>query len=179
MKRFRDFRRMRINFVVAVVFSASVAVFTAGTAGNAAAAQSTLVNAVPSVNTPNVNDGAVHAIVQVGSTIVIGGTFSSVTGHGAAGASNRPYIAAFDQSSGALIAGFAPKLDGEVHGVTAGITAGTVVVAGAFRTVNGVAAKSLAVLNVSTGALVPGFKAAALNGQAYASRLVGARLIVV
>jgi hypothetical protein len=171
--------RTRKNILVIAVVSAIVVVLAPGPAADAGAPQSTLVNSVPSTNTPNVNNGVVHTIVQVGSAIVIGGTFSSVTGHGASAAVNRTFIAAFDQSTGALVPGFAPKLDGEVHGVTAGPSAGTVVVAGAFRTVNGVAAKSLAVLNVSTGALVPGFKAAALNGQAYASRLVGARLIVV
>ena len=174
-----DRRRARFYFLVAAIVTATVATFTPSTAADAGPSQPTLVNAVPSVNTPNVNNGAVHTIVQVGSTIVIGGTFSSVTGHGAGSAVNRPYIAAFDQSTGALVPGFAPKLDGEVHGVTAGTSAGTVVVTGAFRTVNGVAAKSVAVLNVSTGALVQGFKAAVMNGAAYESRLVGSRLIVV
>lgn len=175
---FGDRRRARTAFLITAVVATIVAI-TPSTTADAGAPQPTLVNTVPSVNTPNVNNGVVHTIVQVGSTIVIGGTFTSITGHGASGAVNRPYLAAFDQSTGALIPGFAPRLDGEVHGLTAGRSPGTVVVAGAFGKVNGVAAKSLAVLNVSTGALAAGFKAAAMNGQAYASRLAGARLIVV
>ena len=61
-----------------------------------------IVNAVPSTISPAVNDGYVQGIVQVGSTMVIGGTFTSLTPPGGAAATNRTKVAAFDAASGAL-----------------------------------------------------------------------------
>lgn len=53
-------------------------------------------NAVPAANTPAVGDGDVRAIARVGSTTVIGGGFSTVSG------SARNHIAAFNPTIAAL-----------------------------------------------------------------------------
>ena len=117
-----------------------------------------IVNAVPSTISPAVNNGYVQGIVQVGTTMVIGGTFTSLTPPGGA-ATNRTKVAAFDASTGALRA-FNPVLNGDVTDVLAGPTAGTVYVAGSFTTVNGVATSHLALLNATTGAPVAGLQGA-------------------
>src|ERR1051326_1784376 len=41
--------------------------------------QSTLVNASPSAKTPNISDGVVYAIAEVGSRIIVGGSFTKAT----------------------------------------------------------------------------------------------------
>lgn len=117
---------------------------------------------VPSTMSPAVNDGQVQAIVQVGDTVVIGGTFSSLTPRGGA-ATARSKVATFDASTGALRP-FSPTLNGDVQDVLAGPVPDTVYVAGYFTNVSGTASSHLALLNVRTGALVPGFKAPPTNG---------------
>src|SRR5262245_63198789 len=57
-------------------------------------------SAVPSPKTPNVDDGDVQAITQVGDTIVIGGNFTSVSGQ------PRTYVAAFNKNTGVLSSTF-------------------------------------------------------------------------
>ncbi len=73
-----------------------------GSVGPQSAQQSSLVSAVPADFTPNINDGVTHAIAQVGSWIVVGGTFTHVTPHGSSTPVSRTYVLAFDQSTGAL-----------------------------------------------------------------------------
>ena len=143
------------------------------------APQSSLVNVVPSAVTPAVNDGLIEALAQVGTSIFAGGTFHTMTGHGASSALNQPYVFSFDQSSGAVNTSFRPRLDGEVHAVAAGPTAGTVYVAGAFRTVDGVTSKGLALVSTSTGAMVSGFKMPPVNGMVNDLRLIGSRVLIV
>ena len=135
-----------------------------------------IVNAVPSTISPAVNNGYVQGIVQVGTTMVIGGTFTSLTPPGGA-ATNRTKVAAFDAATGALRA-FNPVLNGDVTDVLAGPTPGTVYVAGSFSTVNGVATSHLALLNATTGAPVAGFKAPATNGVINTITKAGNRLLL-
>ena len=142
------------------------------------AAQSTLVSAVPAAFTPNIDDGVTHAITQVGSWIVVGGTFTHVTPHGSSTAVVRTYVLAFDQTTGALDTAFAPVLDGEVRSVQPGPTANTVYVGGAFSNVNGKKSKSLALLSLSTGTAVSGFVAPAMNGSLYTMRTSAGRLFI-
>jgi hypothetical protein len=145
----------------------------------AAVQQPTLVKTVPAVFTPNVNDGTVFGITQVGSWIVVGGSFTSVTPHGSSAAQSRPYLFAYDQATGAIDTAFSPKLDGAVNAVIPGPTAGTVYVGGRFKTVNGAKSKGLALLNLSNGAAVSGFKAPAMNGVVQDLRLGDGHLWIV
>ena len=137
-----------------------------------------VVNAVPSGSTPAVNDGIVYGIAQVGSTMVVGGTFTNVTSPGGGSAVTRRYVFAFDAVTGQVSSGFAPSLNGEVDAVLPGPTAGTVYLAGSFTTVNGVATSHVALLNVANGQRVGGFAPAATNGKVFTAALVGSRLIV-
>jgi hypothetical protein len=165
--------------VVGLALSPSAGAATKRAAGAAAVAQPTLVNTVPASFTPNVNDGTVYGITQVGSWIVVGGSFTSVTPHGSSTAQSRPYLFAYDQSTGAVDTAFSPALDGAVNAVVPGPTTGTVYVGGRFNTVNGVKSKGLALLNLGNGAAVSGFKAPAMDGVVQDLRLSNGKLWIV
>lgn len=145
----------------------------------AAVAQPSLVNTVPAAFTPSVNDGTVYGITQVGSWIVVGGSFTSVTPHGSSTAQSRAYLFAYDQATGALDSSFSPQLDGAVNAVVPGPTAGTVYVGGRFKTVNGAKSKGLALLNLSDGTAVSGFQAPAMDGVVQDLRLGDGHLWIV
>jgi len=131
-----------------------------------------VVNPVPAAGTPSVDDGTVLAFAQVGTTMVVGGDFTSVAG------TARRGVFAFNTANNQIVTGFSPVLDGDVETLFPGPTAGTVYVGGTFATVNGVKSKSLALLDVSTGARVAGFKAVAMNGIVNTLKLVGSHLYV-
>ena len=141
-------------------------------------AQSQVVSSVPAAYTPNIDGGVVYALAQAGSWIVAGGSFTSATQHGSSTAVPNHGIVAFDQGTGALDAGFAPTLDGQVDAVLPGPAANTVYVGGAFSTVNGVKSKGLTLLNLSNGSIVSGFKPPAMNGVVEAMRMSGGRLYI-
>jgi hypothetical protein len=137
------------------------------------------VATVPVATTPNINDGQTLSIAQVGSRIVLGGTFTSVSPPADKTATvtfPRTNVLAFDAVSGAVDTGFVPVVNGTVYRVVPGPVADTVYLAGAFSTVDGVAAKSIALVSTVTGALVPGFTAPKMDGIAYAAALSNGRL---
>ena len=71
-----------VSLIVALLLAVSTAAVVLGGASARAVggvAQPHVVSAVPSTATPNINDGQTLAIVQVGSRIVLGGTFTSVS----------------------------------------------------------------------------------------------------
>ena len=143
-----------------------------------AVAQDKVVSAVPVNYTPRIDGGAVKSIAQVGSWIVAGGTFTSATQHGSSTATSVAHVVAFDHSTGALDTAFLPALNNNVLAVLPGPTANTVYLGGAFGTVNGVKSKGITLLNLSTGAIVAGFKPPALNGAVYSMRLTHGQLLV-
>src|SRR5680860_1302819 len=135
-----------------------------------------VVSAAPG-QTPAVNNGETDAIVQVGDTMVIGGTFTSQTGVGEATTSRR-YIFAFNVSTGKLVSTFNPVLNGGVNDLVPGPSPGTVYVGGSFTNVNGANTSHVTLLNTTTGEAVSGFKAAATNGLVYTMVQHGDRLYV-
>jgi hypothetical protein len=167
--------RSRAAATVAVL-SLTVGGLTAAvttTAQAVGAAQATLPNAVPAVNTPDVTDGAVQAIAIVGNTTVLGGTFTSIAPHGGVAVS-RVKLAAFDATTGALTA-FNPTVVGTVTAVAPG-PGNTVYVAG-LTSANGIAMK-IARLDVSTGAVVSGWKPPAFSSAILSMVSRGGRLFV-
>ncbi len=73
--------RVRLALIAAALVPALALV--AGPAGPAGAVtgspQGTLVATVPTALTPNVNNGVVLTMVQVGTRIIVGGSFTSVS----------------------------------------------------------------------------------------------------
>jgi hypothetical protein len=177
---------MRTNkFKVVLVAATSAAVLVmlslqAAPAGASSVVQPTLVSTVPGSNTPNIANGTVYAITQVGTKIIVGGSFTSVTAPGVkTNPVTRNYLFAFDATTGAVDPTFVPKLNaGPVEGLTPGAAPNTVYVAGSFSTVNGVASKSVVLLSTLTGQIVPGWAPAVLNGVGWTVKLAGSHLIV-
>ncbi|HEY5032782.1 MAG TPA: hypothetical protein VIJ54_09930, partial [Actinomycetes bacterium] len=161
--------RVRVPLVAVVLLGIGVA-FTAPAGATTGLAQPTLVSAVPSSPTPNVNNGTVLAIIQIGTRIVVGGSFTTVSPPGVTNgtqAVTRKSVFAFNAATGAIDTGFAPVLDGMVEGFAPGPSPDTVYVGGYFSNVNGVKSKGITLLSTVTGTVVPGFKPAALDGAVW------------
>ena len=119
-----------------------------------------VVSAAPATFTPHVMNGAVTAITQVGSKVIVAGTFTSVSP--AATFSNksddltRNRIFAFDATTGVIDPGFNPSLGGAANSLA---TDGTnIYAAGAFGSVGGNTAIKRLVKLTAAGAVVPAFK---------------------
>ena len=121
-------------------------------------AQPRVVSTNPADWTPHALDGTVRAVAVVGTTTVVGGTFTSIADTAERNRYGQHYLFAFDSRTGALRTAFAPRLDGAVYALAAGPD-NTVYVGGAFRTVNGTEQRGLAKLSLTNGARVAGFTA--------------------
>jgi PKD repeat protein len=140
--------------------------------------QDRLVSPTPVSWTPSAIDGSVQAIVQVGNTMVVGGDFTQVRAAGSTTTLSRPYILAFNATTGALSTTFLPELDGEVAALLPSADGRSVYVGGNFRTVNGRTAKSLTELSLADGSTVGSFRTPAMNGKVRDLRLSGGNLWV-
>lgn len=165
--------------VVAVLVTVTVGVLTVlapmVTPASSAASRD-VVGSVPA-RTPAVLDGEVWTIQRVGGTVVAGGTFTQAQSVGGDPVS-RTYLFAFDPGTGRLSETFAPVLDGAVKALVPGPTPGTVYVGGSFTRINGAAHSHVALLDVTTGLPVAGFKASTTNGAVNAMAVSGGRLYV-
>lgn len=98
-----------------------------------------VVSEMPELGTPHVMNGAVEAITQVGNTIIVGGTFTSVSPSDTFTDTSddvvRNRLFAFDATTGEIDPAFNPNMAGEVRSLD---TDGTYVyAAGAFGSVGG------------------------------------------
>jgi hypothetical protein len=104
-------------------------------------------------------DAMVLAFAEVGNRIYVGGKFASVQRGAGAPLEAQSYLAAFDRTTGAWIDTFRPTLDGTVWDLAA-TPSGQLLVAGQFTNVNGTAnTSSMALLDPTTGQVVPGWTA--------------------
>lgn len=170
-------RRVGFGWILTGIVSAAV-FLTASPAFAVNAQQDTVVDAAPGTQTPDINDGTVNAMVQVGSKVIVGGDFTTVTPRGSTSVVSRQNILAFDAATGALDSVFVPALSGSVLDLAAGPSADTVYVGGTFNQVNGVNAKGIALLNTTTGQMVAGFSPPAMNGAVYGVATAGGRLYI-
>lgn len=132
-----------------------------------------VVSAVPSAMTPQVDNGEVWAVAQVGNTLVFGGTFTSVGGQ------TRTRLAAVNATTGALSTTFVPTVNNQVYNLLPGPNDHTVYVAGAFTQINGTDAQFLALLDTNTGQIDTSFKPPAFNyGLVRDIAKVGNRLFI-
>jgi PKD repeat protein len=141
-----------------------------------------LPTADPANNTPNVVNGEVDSIWQVGNTMIIGGTFTQIQNATSNGGVTytRSKIAAFDATTGAILTGFNPTVDGDVTTVIPAPDSTSVFIGGSFDNVNGVAHPRVARISLATGALINTFDAGNfINGtEVRDMRLVGSDLLI-
>jgi hypothetical protein len=170
-------KRIRSYLIAAVSLTTAASLQgVISTSAHAAAAQNQVVSAAAASYTPDFQDGIVYAINQVGSRTLVGGSFTTVAPHGTTNNVTRNYVMAFNTATGAIDTGFVPQVDGVVESIVPGPSTDTAYLAGLFNNVNGVKSKAVVLLNTVTGAIVSGWKPAAVNGAGYTVRLAGGRL---
>ena len=97
-------------------------------------------------------DGKVDAVLRVGSTIYVAGTFSNLQDPNSAQTTPVTNLAGIDATTG-LPTSFAPAVDGEVFGLATSPDKSRLYAVGNFTTVNGQTQKRIAVFDTDTGAL--------------------------
>jgi hypothetical protein len=116
-------------------------------------------SAVPSptaASTLQFYGGEVHAIAQIGTTIYVGGSFTSV-GYGS-GTIARAYLAALDANSGLLVEAFDPRPDNAVDALLKSADGAWLYAGGVFNRIGGCTpCDRLAMLAPATGAANPTF----------------------
>ena len=139
--------------------------------------QTKIVNPNPDNWTPNVLDGQVNAIVQIGTKMYAAGQFTQVQAAGGGTIYARTNIFAFDATTGAIDTTFAPTLNNIVKALAVSPD-GNLFVGGYFTSVNGEAGVNrLVKLNPTTGLRITAFSANA-NGQVWDIAVSGTRLLV-
>nr|WP_055504647.1 hypothetical protein [Nonomuraea pusilla] len=136
-----------------------------------------VVSADPVDTTPHVLDGIVNAITLVGSTVVVGGSFTEVADAGRTTTYPRSNLFAFDLATGRVLPDFAPDVSGPVYGLAPGDDA-TVYVGGAFTGVNLDPARALAKLSLADGEVVGGFRPGVSGGMVTTLARSGSHLYV-
>jgi hypothetical protein len=129
-------------------------------AGAVNVAHPSVVSANPAENTPDIVNGRVNWITQIGNRVVVGGTFSTVQNPGSNTDISRPNIFAFNATTGVVDTSFTPNLNGAVEALAPGPDNASVFVGGSFTSVNGTGTqyRRLVRLNLSNGAIVPGLQ---------------------
>src|SRR5262249_13979939 len=169
--------RPRFAAVLALALgTAGLVALAPQSAGAAGFAQATVPSAVPATYTPDVKNGVVYSIGQVGNTTILGGTFTSVAPHAGTGVAHKS-IVAFNASTGALVSTFAPKLDGEVDAIIPGPVANSIYIAGTFTHVNG-KAMHVGLIDATTGATISTWKPATMDSATTSLRVADGLLFV-
>jgi chitodextrinase len=120
---------------------------------------SVVVNPDPADWTPNILDGQVNTILQMGTKVVVGGTFTQVRRAGTSAILTRNYLFAFDMNTGAIDPNFVPQLNNSVLSLARGPDGTSVFVGGMFNEVNGATYRNLVRLRVSDGQAISAFRA--------------------
>lgn len=119
-------------------------------------------------------DGTTQAVLVVGSTTYVGGTFTRATAPNGTTVA-RANVAAFDTRTGALVETFRADTNGTVRALVSDGT--TLWVGGSYTTVAGQRRNRLAAVDLATGAPRAGF-APSVNSNVYALDLRAGRLFV-
>ncbi len=139
--------------------------------------QNGIVSADPVNFTPNLVDGDVRSVVQIGGRIFIGGNFTQVKAAGSQTVVDRSRVLAFDAATGAIDDSFKPSADGEVSVLLPSADGHSIYLGGQFTHIDGVARKVLTRLDIDTGQPVAGFTPN-VDARVKDLRLSGGRLWV-
>ena len=145
-----------------------VSLVSASVVGSAAVATADTVpinpSETPSVSTDSLPTAQMNGIawsqVVIGNVVYVGGKFTRARPAGSPAGSNevaRNNILAYNITTGVLVPGFAPSLNGEVRATAASPDGTRLYVGGAFTTVNGTSRNRIAAFDTATGALVSNF----------------------
>jgi PKD domain len=137
-----------------------------------------LASVVPASGTPQVLDGEVDSVQQVGNTMILGGTFTQARNDADTTILARHSLLAFDATTRRISTTFHPEPNGPVNVILPTGDGTTVWVGGSFTSIGGVARTNLARIRVSDGSVVAGFNAGAVAGKVLDLRLSGGRLWV-
>lgn len=159
---------------VTVGLSAGVIAVSGSPVG--ATAQSSVVSENPADYTPNVLDGRVNAVKQVGNAIVIGGDFTQIQAATGGPILARHNLAAFDATTGAISTTFTPNPSNVVTALEPSTDGTSIYVGGQFDTIAGISSPSLARLTAATGAPVAGFRRPSIRGRISDLQLSNGRL---
>jgi hypothetical protein len=136
----------RIISVVAATAAAAAAAIAPAAADEA---QTKVVSANPVDYTPHVLDGTVYAFAEVGTKVIVGGSFTKIRNAGSSTTISQKNLFAYDRATGKIDTGFRPAVNSVVYALAPG-PSDTVFAGGAFTTVNGATDKGLVRLT-STG----------------------------
>jgi Malectin domain len=165
----------------AAVSTATARVTVAGPTAGAEPTFDHIVSAAPAGFTPNVNEGRVEAMAQVGKRIIAVGNFATVTAAASAGGEtyDRRGIFAFNAKTGVIDTAFTPDVGGARVADIVAAGDGTVYLGGDFASVNGAAnTGKVARIDAKTGAVVARFRAPAIKGPVSGLRLANDRLYI-
>ncbi|NYI43474.1 PKD repeat protein [Nocardioides aromaticivorans] len=171
--------RRTLSVVLAAALAA--AALTAAAAGPPAGAQPAHQRLIPSAvpaTTPNILDGRILAIAEVGRKVFVGGTFTIAQNPGTSAQLPTPYLLAYDRLTGTLDQTFAPALDGSVNALVPSADGSALYVAGTFKLAGTTKVRNIIKIDTSTGALVTAFRNPSPNGSVLDIALVGNRLLL-
>src|SRR4051812_2114015 len=137
-----------------------------------------IVSDEPGRNTPDILNGTVYSIAQVGSQIVVGGSFTQVQDVGSSTTLSRHGVVAFDATTGRLNKSFTPLPSGTSYKVLPARDGRSAYVAGHFTvTSGGHTFKNLMKVDVASGAIDSStFLPSTLDGDVRDLEVVGSRL---
>lgn len=101
-----------------------------------------IVSADPVNFTPNLLDGDVQSVAQIGDRIFIGGNFTQAEEAGSTTVLSRDRVLAFDATTGKIDTAFHPSFDGEVSKLLPAPDGRSLYVGGIFKHIDGVAYKA-------------------------------------
>ncbi len=166
--------------LILLALAASVVAIDTGKTPPVAVAQpvvghTTLVPSRPRTDVVRVLDGEVLDSALVGGRVVISGTFTQVKDTDGTVITQK-YLAAYDETTGALDRSFNPVIDRPVYDVAASANAGDLFAIGEFSFVDGVARRKIAKLTAA-GDLVRTFVANA-DSRVSAVVVIGGKVYV-
>jgi hypothetical protein len=169
--------RKRLPLLIVLAFTAATIVVGGGVGQAFQIAQDQVVSSNPVDWTPNILDGKVEAIVQVGNRMIAAGTFTQAENVGSTTTLTRNRILAFDATTGQIDTNFIPNVSGEITSMLVAPGGTSIIIGGKFTSVNGSTANRIAKLNATTGGLVGGFSAN-ISGAVNDMAMWGNRVIV-
>uniref|UniRef100_UPI0006848399 PKD domain-containing protein n=1 Tax=Arthrobacter castelli TaxID=271431 RepID=UPI0006848399 len=137
-----------------------------------------VVSDAPVGFTPNVLDGIVFSIAEVGDLIVLGGSFTEVQASDGGQVLNRNGVVAFNRNNGNISSDFAPQFNSTVRSVVPAADGQSVYIGGQFGTMNGASVPKVVQVSINTGNRVASFAPGPIDAVVHDMKLVDDRLFI-